>query len=110
SLDKVPVFYAGILGLAIAIVLVPRRVGWPLVMLVAGMGTFVLVGLAGLSVIDRYLLVPSLMVMVFAGVTLGGWSMLRPGALRTAWAVVATLVVIYGVVFTVTRVNFSTFD
>jgi hypothetical protein len=110
SLDKVPVFYAGILGVLIGVVLVPRRIGWPLVMLVAGMGTFVLVGLAGLSVIDRYLLVPSLMVMVFAGVTLGGWSMLRPGALRTAWAVVATLVVIYGVVFTVTRVNFSTFD
>ena len=47
--------------------------------------TFVLVGLAGLSVIDRYLLVPSLMVMVFAAVTLAGWTMLRDGPLaRTA--------------------------
>ena len=36
-------------------------------------------GLAGLSVIDRYLLVPSLMVMIFAAVTLGGWTMLRAG-------------------------------
>jgi hypothetical protein len=79
-------------------------------MLVIGMGTFVLVGLAGLSVIDRYLLVPSLMVMVFAAVTLGGWGMLRRGRLRTAWAVAATLVLVYGVVFTATRVNFSTFD
>src|SRR5919202_975122 len=110
NLDKVPVFYAGILGLVIGIVLVPRRIGWPLAMLVIGMGTFVLVGLAGLSVIDRYLLVPSLMVMVFAAVTLGGWSMLRGGALRTGWAVAATLVVIYGVVFTATHVRFSTFD
>ena len=110
NLDKVPVFYAGILGLAIAIVLVPRRVGWPLAMLVIGMGTFVFVGLAGLSVIDRYLLVPSLMVMVFAAVTLGGWSMLRGGALRTGWAVAATAVLVYGVFFTATHVRFSTFD
>ena len=44
----------------------------PLSLLVVGIGTFFLVGLAGLSVIDRYLLVPSLMVMVFAAVALGG--------------------------------------
>jgi hypothetical protein len=110
SLDKVPVFYAGILGVLIAIVLVPRRVGWPLAMLVAGMGTFVLVGLAGLSVIDRYLLVPSLMVMVFAAVTLGGWSMLRAGPLRIVWAVAATLVLLYGAFYTATHVQFGTFD
>src|SRR4051812_30059420 len=110
NLDKVPVFYAGVLGVAIALVLVPRRAKWPLSMFVIGMGTFVLVGLAGLSVIDRYLLVPSLMVMVFAAVALGGWSMLRAGRLRTAWAVAAALVVIYGVAFTATRVNFGVFD
>jgi hypothetical protein len=110
SLDKVPVFYAGVLGLVLAIVLVPRRVLWPLATFVIGMGTFVLVGLAGLSVIDRYLLVPSLMVMVFAAVTLGGWSMLRAGRLRTAWAVAATLIVAYGAFFTATRVSFGIFD
>jgi hypothetical protein len=110
NLDKVPVFYAGVLGVLLAAVLVPRRIGMPLAMFVIGMGTFVLVGLAGLSVIDRYLLVPSLMVMVFAAVTLGGWTMLRAGRARTAWAVAAGLVVVYGVVFTATRVNLSTFD
>jgi hypothetical protein len=110
SLDKVPVFYAGILGLVLAVVLVPRRMGWPLAMFVIGMGTFVLVGLAGLSVIDRYLLVPSLMVMVFAAVTLGGFTMLRAGAVRNLWAAAALLVIIYGVVFTATRVNFHAFD
>jgi hypothetical protein len=36
--------------------------------------------------------------------------MLGAGRIRTAWAVAAGLVVIYGVAFTVTRVNFSTFD
>ena len=38
----------------------------PVVLLASGVATFALVGAAGLSVIDRYLLVPSLMVMVFA--------------------------------------------
>jgi hypothetical protein len=109
SLDKVPVFYAGIAGLVVAAVLTPRRARMPLALMVIGLGTFVLVGLAGLSVIDRYLLVPSLVVMVFAGVALGGWTMLRSGRLRTAWAVAAALLIVYGVVFTVTHVNFSTF-
>ena len=109
NLDKVPVFYAGILGVVIAVLLTPRRARMPLALLVIGLGTFVLVGLAGLSVIDRYLLVPSLLVMVFAGVALGGWTMLRAGRARTLWAVGSVALIIYGVAFTATRVNFSTF-
>jgi hypothetical protein len=111
NLDKVPVFYAGIAGLVLAVVLAPRRAVMPVAMFVIGMGTFVLVGLAGLSVIDRYLLVPSLMVMVFAAVTLAGWTMLRPGLrARRAWALAAGLVIAYGFFFTATRVNFGLFD
>ena len=109
NLDKVPVFYAGILGVVIAVLLTPRRARMPLALLVIGLGTFVLVGLAGLSVIDRYLLVPSLLVMVFAGVALGGWTMLRAGRARTLWAVGSVALIVYGVAFTATRVNFSTF-
>jgi MFS family permease len=109
NLDKVPVFYAGILGVVIAVLLTPRRARMPLALLIIGLGTFVLVGLAGLSVIDRYLLVPSLLVMVFAGVALGGWTMLRSGRARTLWAVGSVALIIYGVAFTATRVNFSTF-
>jgi hypothetical protein len=110
GLDKAPVFYAGLAGLGLAAALVPKRLGVSLALLLAGLATFGLVGLAGLSVIDRYLLVPSLMVMVFAAVTVGGWTMLRAGRLRTAWAVGAALVVAYGVVFTAGRVHLSTFD
>jgi hypothetical protein len=110
NLDKVPVFYAGVAGVLLAIVLVPRRMVMPLAVFVIGMGTFVLVGLAGLSVIDRYLLVPSLMVMVFAAVTLAGWTMLRPGVrARRWWAVAAVVAIAYGAAFTATRVNFGSF-
>lgn len=109
NLDKVPVFYAGILGIVLAIVLAPRRLGMPLAVLGVGLATFVLVGLAGLSVIDRYLLVPSLMVMVFAAVTIGGWTMLRSGSwLRHVWMVAAVALVAYGIVYTVTHVKLNT--
>ncbi|MFL5857475.1 MAG: hypothetical protein ACJ77L_12130 [Solirubrobacteraceae bacterium] len=110
GLDKAPVFYAGLLGVVLAVVLVPRRVGVALGLLVAGLATFGLVGVAGLSVIDRYLLVPSLMVMVFAAVTLAGWTMLRAGVARRVWAVAALLVVGYGVLFTASRVRLGSFD
>lgn len=109
NLDKVPVFYAGVLGVLLAVLLTPRRMWMPLALLVVGIGTFFLVGLAGLSVIDRYLLVPSLMVMIFAAVTLGGWSMLQPGRLRTAWMVGAVALVGYGAAYTASHVNFRTF-
>ena len=78
-----PVLYAGIARLRRRGLLTPRRA-----LHAAGaagssaLGTFVLVGLAGLSVIDRYLLVPSLMVMVFAAVALGGLDDAARRALR----------------------------
>jgi hypothetical protein len=110
SLDKAPVFYAGLAGVAVAVVLAPRRLGMPLTVLAVGLGTFVLVGLAGLSVIDRYLLVPSLMVMVFAAVTLGGWSMLVPGGrLRRLWALASLVLVVVGVVYTAGHVKIGNF-
>jgi hypothetical protein len=107
KLDKFPVLLGGIVGLGAAAVLVPRRIVMPLVVLTIGVGTFLLVGLGGFSVIDRYLLVTSMMVMVFCAVALAGWTMLEPGRLRTAWAIAALALVAYGAVFTATRVNLS---
>lgn len=111
NLAKPPVLYAAIAGFLVALWLVPRRVVMPFVLWLIGSGTFVLVGIAGLSVIDRYLLVPTLMVMVFAAFVLGGWTVLRPGLwTRRVWAGAALAVIVYGVVFTATKVNFHNFD
>src|SRR4029079_17279529 len=96
ALDKWPVLVAGILGLLLSVYFVPRRIAMPALLLAVGLATFGLVGLAGLSIINRYLLVPSLMVMVFAAFTLAGWTMLRPGLVRTAWTVGAVGVVLFG--------------
>jgi hypothetical protein len=106
KLAKFPVVVAGAAGLALAVVLTPRRAVMPLVLFGVGVGTFALVGFAGLSVIDRYLLVPSLCVMVFAAVFIAGWTMLEPGTgWRRAWMAGAAAIVIFGIVFTATRVN-----
>jgi hypothetical protein len=111
NLAKAPVLYAGIAGFLLSLLLVPRRVIMPAALWVVGTGTFVMVGVAGLSVIDRYLLVPTLMVMVFAAFVLAGWTTLRRDWwVRKLWAVAALAVIVYGVAFTATRVNFHNFD
>src|SRR3954467_14010838 len=110
-LDKLPVVLGGIAGAALALWVAPRRIAMPVILFLSGVGTFVAVALAGLSVIQRYLLIPSLIVMIFCGVAIGGWTMLRPGArVRAVWALGAALLVIGGIVFTALRVNVAKLD
>src|SRR4051812_8315824 len=77
---KTPVFFAGVLGIAIATWRFPLRAMIPLLLFLVGAFTFVATGLAGLSVIVRYLLVPSVMLSLFAAFTVGGWTMMPRGA------------------------------
>src|SRR3954470_13218094 len=110
-LDKLPVVLGGIAGALLAFWYAPRRAVMPAVLFLSGVLTFVAVAVAGLSVIQRYLLIPSLMVMIFAGVGLAGWTMLRPGSrLRLIWAIGAGALGVFGVVFTATRVNGAKLD
>jgi len=108
KLAKFPVVLGAVIGLVLAMVLTPRRALMPLVLLLVGAGTFVLVGFAGLSVIDRYLLVPSLCVMIFAAVFIAGWTMLEEDSRwRRVWSGLAAALVVFGIVFTATRVNLT---
>jgi hypothetical protein len=107
ELVKLPVLLAALGGLAFAVAAAPRRAALPLLMLLSGIATFVLIGVAGLSVIERYLIVAALALIVFAAVGLGGFTMLRPGRLRTIWATAATLLVLFGIVFTAARVDLT---
>lgn len=110
NLVKLPVFVAAGVGLVLGVVISPRRMVMPVVVLVSGLLTFIAIGVAGASVIERYLAVPALALMVLAAVAIGGWTMLLPGWVRTTWMVAATLLVIFGVVFTATRLNLARFD
>lgn len=105
SLVKLPVAAAGLIGLVLAGWLTPTRLRVPLGLLVIGLGTFGLVGAAGLSVINRYLLVPSLMVMLFGAVAVGGWTMLVDGRARRIWAGLAIAGVLFAGVWTLLRVD-----
>lgn len=105
KLDKTPVVIGGILGVVLAVLAMPRRAVVPVALLAVGLGTFGLVGAGGFSVIDRYLLISSLMVMVFCAVSLAGWTMLVPGRLRTAWMAGAGLLVAFGIVWTAVHIS-----
>ncbi len=110
SLVKVPVLAGSLVGIVIAAFVTPRRMVMPLVLLVSGIGTFGLIGVAGLSVIERYLIVAALALLVFAAVAIGGFTMLRPGRARIVWMVLAGALVAFGVLYTVTRVNVNRFE
>jgi hypothetical protein len=110
NLVKLPVLVAAGLGLVLGVVISPRRMVMPIVLLAAGLATFIAIGVAGASVIERYLAVPALALMVLAAVTIAGWTMLNAGWVRTVWMIGAAAIVIFGVVFTATRLNLSRFD
>ena len=98
---KTPVYFAGLLGLAIAVWKFPLRAIVPLVLFLAGAFTFMAAGTAGLSVLPRYLLVPSVMMILFAAVALGGWTMTPRGSrLRRGWAFAAAAITVIGLVYT----------
>jgi hypothetical protein len=109
DLVKLPVLAAGVLGLGLGVVMAPRRMAMPLLLLGTGLFTFVLIGVAGASVIERYLAVAALAVMVFAAVALGGWTMLERGAVRTGWMVASIVAVLAGAGFTAVHLDFSHF-
>jgi hypothetical protein len=110
NLVKLPVFLAAGLGAVLGILISPRRMLMPFVLLAAGLATFVAIAVAGASVIERYLAVPALALMVLAAVAIGGWTMLLPGKVRTAWMVGALVIVALGAGYTATRLNFTRFE
>lgn len=101
---KPPVALAALAGLLLGVWFTPRRIVMPAVLLLSGVGTFVVIGLAGLSVIPRYLQVAALATLIFAAVALGGASMLRRDTtVRKVWVVAAILVAVYATFFTISR-------
>jgi hypothetical protein len=96
-LAKSAVVAGAIAGVVLSAWFVPRRMVAPFVVLLAGIGTFVVIAGAGLSVIDRYLLMPAVMILVFCAFALTGWTMLEHGLLRKLWASGAVVLMGIGV-------------
>jgi hypothetical protein len=95
-----PVALAGVAGLVLAV----RRLGWqrmavPVALLGAGALTFVATGIAGLSILPRYLTVPAVTLCVLAGYAVMGWATLESGRPRERWRSAAIGAFAIGVVF-----------
>jgi len=105
QLLKLPVLIGGLAGMGLAIWLVPSRVRVPLALFLIGLVTFLLLTLGGFSVISRYLLLPAIMLMIFAAFLVSGFTVIVPGRVRTCWAIASALGVVALIVWTVLRVN-----
>ena len=110
GLDKAPVLAAAVPGAVLAVLLARRRAGVPVALFLVGIATFALIALAGLSIVFRYLLISALMVMLFAAVLVGGFTLLpRRSRARKPWAVASGLVLLAGLAYTVTHTTPATF-
>jgi hypothetical protein len=76
--------------------LAPRRALVPLAALACLLFVYLAQGAAGASVVDRYMVGSSIVLLIFCALVVGGWSMLRAGWLRRAWIALALVLVAYG--------------
>lgn len=96
-IDKLPVVVGGLAGALLALALTPRRARVPLAVLVLLLFIYVAQGAAGASVIDRYMLGASAMLLPFCALAIGGWSLLERGSwLRRVWMAAGAALVLYG--------------
>jgi hypothetical protein len=102
-----PVFLAGLLGLALAWRERSRlrALHVPMALFAAGALTFVGTGVAGLSILPRYLTVPTIALMIFAGYAVLGFTRLRAGRVRTLWARAAVAAAVIGAAFFVVKLD-----
>jgi hypothetical protein len=75
----------GAAGFAWALRVVPRRAAVPAAVAVVSGVAFVLIGIAGLSLLGRYLLLPAAMLAVFFGFAALGWIGWRAAPGRAVW-------------------------
>jgi len=100
-----PVAFLGVAGVALAL----RRLGArplvvPLALLASGLITFLGTGLAGLSILQRYLSVPVVALCLFAGYALMGFTTLPAGHPWIArWRIAAAVALVLGLVFVVAK-------
>jgi hypothetical protein len=107
-IDHLPVLLGGLVGIALAVWMAPRRALMPLAAFVLLLGVYVAEGAVGASVVDRYLMGAATALLPFCAVTVGGWAMLEPGSrVRRAWILAAVVLVAYGAVSAANSISLS---
>ena len=82
----IPVLTVAVVGLVGSLLWLRSRARVPLLLLGANAITFVLLALAGLPLVARYLFTACAMLALFAAAGMAGWTALPPGMTRRAWA------------------------
>jgi hypothetical protein len=93
--DRVVTVGVGGLGLLLGAFILRRRAALPLALGALGLATFLIIAAAGLSVIPRYMMIPSLLLTLGVAVALGGWTVVPdrgPRLVAIGIAVVSALV------------------
>jgi hypothetical protein len=94
--DRIVTVGAGGLGLLLAVYILRRRAALPLALGGLGVATFLIIATAGLSVIPRYMTIPSLLLSLCVAVALGGWTLVQgrtPRRVAIGIAVVSVLLI-----------------
>jgi len=87
-----PLLWAGLAGCIIVTALTPERAMLPAAVLLTGMAGFAILAIAGLPLIERYLVLPALALTFFAAAATVGWPALPHRPPRRAWMVGAIAV------------------
>lgn len=100
DLARPPVALAGAVGLVLALRRYgARRMAVPLALAGTGAIAFAAIGVAGLSLIPRYLTLPAVALCVLAGYAVLGFTTVPPGAARDRWRRLAIAALAVGVAF-----------
>ena len=89
--ESIVTLVAGGLGLLLALHILRRRAALPVALGGLGVATFLIIAAAGLSVIPRYMTIPSLLLTLCVAVALGGWTLVEG---RTARRVAIAIAVV----------------
>jgi hypothetical protein len=96
--DTIVTVGVGGMGLLLAVWLLRRKAALPLALGGLGLCTFLIISAAGLSVIPRYMTIPSLLLTLCVAVALAGWTQIERGttARKVAVGVAVLSVLIIG--------------
>ena len=100
--DRIVTVGIGGLGLLLGVYILRRRAALPLALGGLGLLTFLIIAAAGLSVIPRYLTIPSLLLSLCVAIALGGWTLVEgrtPRRVAIGIAVLSVLVLAWRVPF-----------
>ncbi len=86
-----PTLRLGLVGWAVALLAFFERALLPSLVVLLGLGGWLVLGVADLPLLSRYMVLPGAVLTLFAAVLVFGWASLERGRVRTAW-MVASLV------------------